>query len=117
MESGTHVVLDRYILSGIAFTVAKGLPFDWCKAPDVGLPWPDATIVLELDPSEAQQRGGFGNERYEVPKMQAEVAKVFGKMGGIKVSASGTIEEVGERIWGVVQDLLDKAPGEIAVFE
>jgi dTMP kinase len=38
LRGGDNVVVDRYCYSGIAFTSAKGLPLEWCKAPEVGLP-------------------------------------------------------------------------------
>ena len=38
----------------------------WCQAPDAGLPVPDLLLHLELAAAEAEARGGFGDERYEV---------------------------------------------------
>ena len=40
LESGQHVIVDRYAFSGVAFTASKGLPFEWCRQPDRGLPKP-----------------------------------------------------------------------------
>lgn len=49
----------------------------WCKAPDAGLPVPDVLIHLVLKKGEAEARGGFGGERYEVSEFQERVrAKV-----------------------------------------
>ena len=59
LASGTHVICDRYAASGVAFSSAKpGLSIEWCKAPDRGLPAPDAIVFLDLDPTEAAARGG-----------------------------------------------------------
>ena len=59
LQQGTHVICDRYAASGVAFSAAKpGMSMDWCTAPDVGLPAPDAILFLELDPTLAAQRGG-----------------------------------------------------------
>ena len=30
LQSGTNVVCDRYAYSGVAYSAAKGLSFDWC---------------------------------------------------------------------------------------
>lgn len=52
--------------SGIAFSAAKpGLDFEWCSAPETGLPAPDVVIFLQIDAESASSRGGFGQERYE----------------------------------------------------
>lgn len=76
LHAGVTLVVDRYAYSGVAFTAAKGisgLSMDWCKAPESGLPAPDALIYLQIPINEALQRAGFGEERYESVEMQKEV--------------------------------------------
>jgi dTMP kinase len=34
LKAGTTLVVDRYSYSGVAFTAAKGLDFQWCKVRD-----------------------------------------------------------------------------------
>ena len=64
LESGVTLVLDRYAFSGVAFTSAKeGFDIEWCQQPDAGLPTPDLLLHLSLDSTEAEGRGGFGDER------------------------------------------------------
>ncbi|KAG0004601.1 hypothetical protein BGZ80_004777 [Entomortierella chlamydospora] len=75
--SGTHLVVDRYAYSGVAFSTAKGLDLTWCKNPDRGLIRPDLTFFLDLPTSEAERRGGFGEERYEKRELQEKVRDVF----------------------------------------
>ena len=72
--------MDRYIYSGIAFSVAKGLDYTYCRMPDVGLPRPDAVIFLDLPAELAEGREGFGGERYEKRELQEKVRKVFGEV-------------------------------------
>ena len=36
LNQGTTIICDRYTFSGVAFSSAKGMDFDWCKSPDVG---------------------------------------------------------------------------------
>ena len=38
ITSGTTIVMDRYAMSGTAYSHATGLPLSWCKAADQGLP-------------------------------------------------------------------------------
>ena len=59
--------------SGIAYTGAKGLDLDWCAAPDAGLPAPDLVLYLEVPVEVAEQRGEYGEERYEKREFQAKV--------------------------------------------
>ena len=77
LGAGQTLILDRYIYSGIAFSVAKGLDYTYCRMPDVGLPKPDAVIFLDLPPELAEGREGFGGERYEKRELQEKVRKVF----------------------------------------
>ncbi|PWZ16906.1 Thymidylate kinase [Zea mays] len=44
--SGTTLIVDRYSYSGVAFSAAKGLDIEWCKAPENGLIAPDLVILL-----------------------------------------------------------------------
>jgi dTMP kinase len=46
LKQGTSIILDRYAYSGVAFTSAKGLNFEWCKNSDKGLPKPDIVFFL-----------------------------------------------------------------------
>lgn len=48
LKSGTNLIVDRYSYSGVAFSAAKGLDFEWCKAPEKGLLKPDLVVYLTL---------------------------------------------------------------------
>jgi len=102
LHAGVTLVVDRYAYSGVAFTAAKGisgLSMDWCKAPESGLPAPDALIYLQIPINEALQRAGFGEERYESVEMQKEVQKCFEQLSTKAwnvLDASKTIEDLQE---------------------
>ena len=71
LANGTHVIVDRYAFSGVAFSAAKpGINFDWCRQPDRGLPRPDLVCLLDVSGEEAKKRGGYGDERYEREEFQ-----------------------------------------------
>lgn len=67
------MILDRYILSGRAYSYTLGLEREWVDQPDSGLPLPDITFYLynpnSKMPSEA--------ERYEKQSFQAEVGRNY----------------------------------------
>ena len=74
----THLVLDRYAYSGVAYTAAKGkYTQDFLKNPDRGLLRPDIVFYMDVDPTAAQQRGDYGEEVYEKLDFQQAVAKQF----------------------------------------
>mmetsp|Transcript_26792 Transcript_26792/g.61766 ORF Transcript_26792/g.61766 Transcript_26792/m.61766 type:complete len:290 (+) Transcript_26792:52-921(+) len=77
IAEGNSIVCDRYAFSGVAYSAAKGLDFEWCKTPDIGLPSPDAIFYLHVDPKVGQSRANFGDERYENAEMQTNVRKEF----------------------------------------
>jgi dTMP kinase len=102
------VICDRYAFSGIAFSAAKGLPYEWCRAPDVSLPAPDLTLFLDISAEKAKERGGYGEERYEKEEMQKKVSQQFERIGEdmrdeqgkwIKVDAGQEKEIVADVIW------------------
>ena len=51
--------------SGVAYSSAKGLNFDWCLNCDKGLPKPDIILYIELSEEEIFKRKGYGEELYE----------------------------------------------------
>eukprot|EP00899_Mesostigma_viride_P019292 jgi/Mesvir1/27364/Mv07174-RA.1 len=80
LEEGTTLVVDRYAYSGVAFSAAKGLDLEWCKAPDKGLPAPDAVLFLQIPVEVAASRGGYGEERYEKVEFQKLVTSQFARL-------------------------------------
>ncbi|KAK9101627.1 hypothetical protein Scep_025057 [Stephania cephalantha] len=77
LKSGTTLIVDRYSYSGVAFTSAKGLDIEWCKAPERGLLAPDLVLYLDISPEEAAKRGGYGGERYEQLEFQRKVSQQY----------------------------------------
>ena len=100
---GTHVIIDRYSASGVAYSVANGLDVGWCMSTECGLPVPDLVVYLHVTPETAEKRGGFGAERYEKKEFQERVAKAYDAMSThiskwTKIDGNGTTEEVAARV-------------------
>ncbi|RLV93423.1 Thymidylate kinase [Spathaspora sp. JA1] len=127
LNQGYFIVLDRYIYSGLAYTLAKHDfeggeenissgkseqlgDIDWLLGPDKGLPKPDLTIFLTLDLQEISKRKGFGDERYEQEKFQAKVKQSFLRVLPkdeenvviVDVSGGKSIEEVSQELWDLI---------------
>ncbi|XP_039118623.1 thymidylate kinase isoform X1 [Dioscorea cayenensis subsp. rotundata] len=111
LRSGTSLVVDRYSYSGVAFSAAKGLDIEWCKAPEVGLIAPDQVIFLGISPERAAERGGYGTERYEHLDFQRKVAQHYAKLQDVswKVIDGGlSMEDVENQIRELALDCIAK---------
>lgn len=93
----------------------SALPLEWARGPDVGLPRPDVVIFLDLDPEEAENRGGYGNEKYEKKVMQERVRELFLGLRSIGeeeavdmkvIEAGHPIEKVAGKILSEAMDTL-----------
>jgi dTMP kinase len=65
LAAGEMLVCDRYAASTIAYGEAQGLDAGWLAEIQRGLPLPDATILLDIDPAVAARRKAAGRDRYE----------------------------------------------------
>lgn len=121
LQDGTVVILDRYVYSGVAYSAAKGLDFQWCLSPDIGLPKPDLTIFLKFRQSENASRAGFGDERYEVAEFQEKVKHIFenfstnSEWSPLYVDGL-TIDQVHEEIWSLFKQYLEGLDEDLQVF-
>lgn len=111
LAAGTSIVCDRYAFSGVAFSSAKGLDMEWCKACDRGLPVPDVVFYMDIPLDRAAARGEFGKERYERSEF---LHKVDGRFRDLRsggeaywniVDADRTVEEIHEDLFGRIQRL------------
>lgn len=121
LNKGHFIVMDRYIYSGIAYSLAK-LRFsndsspemasiDWLYSPDKGLPKPDLTIFLTLSLEELSNRKGWGEERYEKENFQKSVKNCFLKVLNADNDASVqiidvnnlNIDQVTAKIWDLIK--------------
>lgn len=65
LAAGEILVCDRYAASSIAYGEAQGLDAGWLAEIQRGLPKPDATILLDIDPAVAARRKAAGRDRFE----------------------------------------------------
>lgn len=98
------------------------LDYAWCRSPDIGLPAPDITILLDVSPDAARARGGYGEERYEKEEVQRRVKDVYVRIGEeiegsggnwLVVDADESQEDVQTVIWDAVKDLVKGVEGPI----
>jgi dTMP kinase len=58
LEEGKWVISDRYVYSSIAYQTARGAQRRWVEEINRYAIKPDLTILLDIDPREAEARGG-----------------------------------------------------------
>ncbi|ESN94865.1 hypothetical protein HELRODRAFT_87434 [Helobdella robusta] len=78
LNNGTSLIVDRYSFSGIAYSsVKKGMDLAFCRATELGLPKPDATIFLDSSIADRKSRNAFGDEIYENEDTQSRVYQFY----------------------------------------
>lgn len=119
LASGVSVVCDRYALSNSVYAYAERQSSHVISAVDAlarCCVQPDLTIVLQAPVDvcvERMRSRGAPPERYENREMQEQVhlyyrcSGLYNHIGPVSyVDASGTPDEVAERLWRVVSDHL-----------
>jgi dTMP kinase len=114
LEAGRTVVSDRFSDSSVAYQgAARGLGvgevIGLCDTATDGL-WPDLTLLLKLDPEAGLGRAA-GDDRFESEglELQRAVAVAYEEIATIAsdrvvvVDASGSVDEVHERVMEAVQ--------------
>lgn len=51
MSLGHNLIVDRYIWSGVAYSSALGIDYNWSKMSDKGLPIPNITFLMRCKSS------------------------------------------------------------------
>ncbi|KAH8277946.1 hypothetical protein KR018_010803 [Drosophila ironensis] len=110
--AGTTLIVDRYSYSGVAYSVAKGMDFEWCYGPERGLIKPDAVFYLKVSPKSLAERKEFGNERYEKVEFQGRVSTAFDQLCASQsdywhpLNASQSVEDLHSQIAQITEQLL-----------
>jgi dTMP kinase len=120
LEAGRDVVADRFSDSSIAYQgSARGLGvgevIGLCETATDGL-WPDLTLLLRIDPETGLGRAA-GDDRFEQEglSLQREVATAYEEIAQIAsdrvvvLDATGSVEEVHERVMEAVRGRVDAA--------
>jgi len=80
LERGVHIILDRYIISGVAMSIAQGLDENECLDREKGLPEPDVTFYMRMPIEKTMKRNGFGQEHFETKDFQKKAQCAFDKL-------------------------------------
>lgn len=103
------VLCDRYSMSGIAYSAAKGLDLEWCAMSDSRLPRPDLTVFIDVPMDEICRRKGFGEEVHDnllfLKKVHSSYMRLLEKEENVLVvdgtlSVDEIVEVISQRILG-----------------
>lgn len=103
------VIMDRYVWSNVAYSLGRGVDGEVFARVAEGLPTPDHTFLLSIDPQLLASRSGFGEERYDRVDFQRTVAaslNALAKAANHPVSildATRTPQEIFAQILTIVQ--------------
>ena len=98
LNSGTNVICDRYAYSGAAYSMAKGLNFEWCKGVDSELVQPDLTIYFQIGADALSKRNGFGKEKLETVEFQRQVEQGYRRFTDCGISDSAYMAVKGTQL-------------------
>ncbi len=95
LRRGEVVITERYLESSIAYQGALGVDTEWILEINRHVPWPDLTIVLDVDPGEALRRvaaRGGRPDKYEALHVLARAREILARrsleLGYVVVDAS-----------------------------
>ena len=124
LDGGRHVVCDRFIGSSLAYQgFGRGLPLKDLVAlsafATAGLD-ADLVVLLDLPPDEATARRDAVPDRLEAAgaAFHQRVREGFAALAAgdparwVVVDATGSVEEVAERVWDAVSKRLCQSPGD-----
>ena len=112
LNAGTHVIIDRYVYSGVAFSAAKlSLSLSWCKQPDIGLPRPDMVCFLDVSKEVAMKRANIAGEEYNLTEFQRKLRENYTRLrdpSWVTVNADRTMEQVESELSKIVWEEVGK---------
>jgi dTMP kinase len=113
LKAGITVVMDRYIISNIAYQGALGVPLHSILEDNLDFPWPDLTILLELDVPKAlarirDSRGECGLfEREGFLRKVSAILNILELPNVVRLDASLGEKTILKKVLKIVKDLTD----------
>ena len=93
-----NIICDRYIFSGIAYSLANGLDYDFCSNTEQYLIKPDLIFYFDISISETnKRRKSLKTDIYETSNFQSKVKEAYSKIKNndwIIINAEQTPEEI-----------------------
>ena len=98
LYNGYNIICDRYIFSGIAYSLANGLDYNFCSNTEQYLIKPDLTFYFDISISQTnKRRNSLKTDIYETSNFQTKVKEAYSKIKNkdwIIINAEQTSEEI-----------------------
>ena len=98
LYNGYNIICDRYIFSGIAYSLANGLDYNFCLNTEQYLIKPDLIFYFDIPISETnKRRKSLKTDIYETSNFQSKVKEAYSKIKNkdwIIINAEQTPEEI-----------------------
>lgn len=110
LAEGKIVVAEDYTGTGLAWGTVKGASTEWLENLNEGLVKEDLAILLDGERfGHAAEKEHIHESNDEFMKRSRQIHLELGeKYGWVKVPVEGNAEEVGQRVWALVEPSLDK---------
>lgn len=111
LESGKHVICDRYSYSGICYSVASGISCKWAQGTERGLPKPDVVVLLTRESLPLFDGSEKVKERYDDEMFQRKVSNIFELLlepNWIKVEVQQDEKETSDVVYRIAKYTIKK---------
>lgn len=108
LNAGHHVIIDRYLFSGIAYSVGYNkINLNWACQTFNGIIMPDLIFYMESNEQERVKRK-YNKTRFETIEIQRQVEKIYKQINKewITVENNGSIMETSLVIQSHIKNLL-----------
>ena len=112
LSKSDFVVVNRYSPSNLAYGVSHGLPIQWLRNLEEGLPVADVIAVLDASPASLSRRRGVNKDRYEADMILQEktrdaYARLAEEFGWKIIDASEGIEATSRSLSATISEAVE----------
>jgi dTMP kinase len=117
IHRGRNIIVNRYSPSNLAYGVAHGLPLEWLRSLENGLPKPDVVFVLDITPRTSFRRKTENRDVHEgdheyLRKVRNTYIRLARKYGWKLVDGENDSRSVHLEVWTLVARLMRIDPAQ-----
>jgi len=117
IDRGRNIIVNRYSPSNLAYGVAHGLPLDWLRSLEDGLPKPDVVFVLDITPRtsfrrKTKKRDVHEGDREYLRKVRNTYVRLARKYRWKVIDGENDLRSVHLEVWTLVARLMKINPGQ-----
>jgi len=122
LAAGITIVCDRYVYSGIAYSVAKGLSMAWCIMVERCLPQPDIVLYIDCPIDVIACRKDFGAQLHDSVTFLKLVSDAYSfwqetDNSWVTIKGNDSIEDISAKVFEHVKPVLEKLVNDLPLRE